>query len=128
MHTITMERPEWVMQSAKNIGLLSDDIKIKIIKKQPTEKQKNLKNELERMFLEHFAELFKLIKGKLVFSSTIPSLGGSGSSLKKPERLAYQSYEDAITRKPQLADVTDKEVYKWLKEYGTSEEYDLPNF
>lgn len=48
-------------------------------------------------------------------------------SLAKAERLAYQSYDDAITQKPELADTKDNEIYNWLKENGTSEEYELPS-
>lgn len=46
--------------------------------------------------------------------------------LTKAERLAYQSYDDAITQEPKLADATDKEVYDWLKENGPPD-YELPS-
>ncbi len=36
--------------------------------------------------------------------------------LQKAERLAYQSYEYAISQKPSLAEATDDEVYAWVKE------------
>jgi len=47
--------------------------------------------------------------------------------LTKAEILAYQSYDYAITQKPELANATDNKVYDWLKEYGTGEDdYELP--
>lgn len=49
------------------------------------------------------------------------------NGLTKAERLAYQSYEYAVSKKSGLADSTDNNVYKWLKENGNSEaDYELP--
>ncbi len=47
------------------------------------------------------------------------------SPLTKGERQAYESYEYAMSQKPELADKTDDDVYNWLKEAGLPE-YELP--
>jgi hypothetical protein len=43
--------------------------------------------------------------------------------LTKAIRLAYQSYQYAVDKKPELAEATDKDVFDWLKENGTGEAY-----
>lgn len=48
------------------------------------------------------------------------------NGLTRAERLAYQSYEYAIRENSKLAEATDNEVYDWLKNYGSPEEYKLP--
>jgi hypothetical protein len=40
---------------------------------------------------------------------------------------AYQSYQVAIGKNPELADKKDKDVYKWLSENGV-DDYSLPYF
>ncbi|UCG12215.1 MAG: hypothetical protein JSU72_17200 [Deltaproteobacteria bacterium] len=52
---------------------------------------------------------------------------GTDNSFTKAERLAYRSYEYAISEDSRLAGATDDAVYDWLKENGTGEvDYDLP--
>ena len=48
------------------------------------------------------------------------------NGLTKAERLAYQSYEYAISKEPKLADATDDKAYDWLKDNDTPEGYELP--
>ncbi|UCG47132.1 MAG: hypothetical protein JSU94_16745 [Phycisphaerales bacterium] len=58
----------------------------------------------------------------------VPSLGdGGGSDLSKAVRLAYQSYEYALSQKPELEGRPDNEVYEWLRENGAPEGYELPS-
>ncbi len=49
--------------------------------------------------------------------------------LTKSQRLAYQSYQDAINQNPDIAEANDNDVYNWLKENGFSEDdsYELPS-
>ncbi|MCK4795435.1 MAG: hypothetical protein KAV87_67520, partial [Desulfobacteraceae bacterium] len=62
----------------------------------------------------------------------LPKPAGKGQEnedvlqLAKAERLAYQSYDYAITQKPELADTKDDETYDWLKENGPPD-YELPS-
>jgi len=47
--------------------------------------------------------------------------------LPKAARLAYLSYEYAVSKKSELADATDNDVYNWLKEHGAKDDYKLPD-
>jgi hypothetical protein len=47
-------------------------------------------------------------------------------SLARAERLAYDSYDYAISQNSTLSEATDDEVYNWLKDHGTPEGYELP--
>jgi hypothetical protein len=55
---------------------------------------------------------------------------GNEYAINKPrpaQEKAYQSYCMAINKNPSLADGTDKDVHKWLKENGPND-YRLPMF
>lgn len=53
---------------------------------------------------------------------------GRGRHPTPRQEAAYQSYQEAIRRNPDLAEATDREVHSWVREYGIAEEYTLPAF
>lgn len=57
---------------------------------------------------------------------TKPKTTQDVDGLTKAERMAYQSYEHAISKKTELAEAKDDDVYNWLKENGLPD-YELPS-
>ena len=49
-------------------------------------------------------------------------------SLKPADLKAWQSYERAIKKTPELAEATDLQVYNWVREHDADPDYDLPDF
>jgi len=113
----------------------------------PIQKLKSIQDDLSQAFkkiemeyrdlLEEFAVEFEVAHIKFVKSaeaeqSASQKPAGAGQEnedvlqLTKAERLAYQSYEYAITQKPELADTKDDKTYDWLKENGPPD-YELPS-
>ena len=71
---------------------------------------------LKKMFEESIAKLTKLADDKAEDTKLAPA-----------EEKAYQSYEYAIKKWPDLAGKTDKNVHDWLSENGIPD-YDMPSF
>jgi len=72
-------------------------------------------------------EDMKRLPAETAEPSRAESVDRPGDALTKAERCAYQSYEYAVSKEPNLADAKDDAVYDWLKENGTQGDYELPS-
>ncbi len=76
-----------------------------------------------RSFLKYLSDIESHMKSTIEL--TDESINNK-NALAKANRLAYQSYEHAISKNSKLAEATDDKVYDWLKDYSSLEEYELP--